>query len=256
METMAPDDWRHLYLDNPLWPRLGKNWPIGWVLEDASGRIVGSLGNIPTLYTLQGRELLCANGRSWVVDPAYRAFSLLPMDEYFSQTGIDLFINTTVGPTAAPMIETLSTRIPLGDFQTSAYWPAAYRGLARRAWQKLHVPAAGVLAYPTAAALRLKDALLLAPLPAAPASFTIERVDRFDDRFDAFWQELMRQNHDKLLGVRDARTLAWHYATPLRHGDLWIFAASRGGLLRLLCCQTPGPARATAPHAAGRVPDS
>lgn len=235
METMTSADWRRLYLESPLWPRLDRDWPIGWVLEDATGRIVGSLGNLPSLYMFQGRELLCANGRSWVVDPAYRAFSLMLMDEYFSQSGLDLFINTTVGPTAEPMIASLSTRIPLGDFQTSAYWAAKYRGLARRAWHKLRVPLPGLWAWPTAAALRLKDAFFLKQLPPAPATYAIEFADGFDARFNAFWPELLHQNSDKLLAVRDAQMLTWHYSTPLRLRNMWVVTASRAGLLRAYC---------------------
>ena len=66
--TELLDDWRGLWLKNPLWPRLGGRWPIAWVLEDRDGRVVGSLRNIPTLYHFRGRELINAAGRAWAVD--------------------------------------------------------------------------------------------------------------------------------------------------------------------------------------------
>src|SRR5271165_3742254 len=94
--TLSEQDWRGLFLDNPLWPRVGKDWPIAWVLEDAEGRVVGSLTNIPSLCHFHGNELICANGRSWAVAPEYRGFALWLMDEYFNQPGADLFLNTTV----------------------------------------------------------------------------------------------------------------------------------------------------------------
>src|SRR6185436_17534429 len=56
--------------------------------------------------------------------------------------------------------------------------------------------------------------------------------EQFDDRFDAFWQELVRQKPDVLLAVRDHKTLAWHFAAPLRRGDLRIFTAVSHGRLR------------------------
>jgi hypothetical protein len=235
LESLPLADWRNLWLKNPLWPRLGKDWPIGWVLEDADGHVVGSLNNIPTRYTFRGRELICANGRGWVVAPEYRGFALWLMEEYFNQAGADLFINTTIAPTAAPTFSTLSDRIPLGDFQSVAYWITGYRGFAKKALQKLNVPGAGLLAWPATAALRLKDVLLTKSLPAAPASIVVERAEQFDGRFDAFWEELVRQNPDKLLAMRDRQTLAWHFAIPLRLGRLWIFTASRAGLLRAYC---------------------
>ena len=103
LQSMRRDDWRNLWLANPLWPYLGDDWTIGWLLENADGRLVGSLVNIPSIYQFRGQELLCANGRGWVVDPAYRSFALSLMGEYFGQSDVDLYVNTTVGPNAAPM---------------------------------------------------------------------------------------------------------------------------------------------------------
>jgi hypothetical protein len=235
LESLPLDDWRNLWLQNPLWPRLGNDWPIGWVLEDARGRVAGSLCNIPTRYTFRGRELICANGRGWVVDPEYRGFALWLMEEYFNQRGVDIFINTTLAPSAAPAFSTLSDRIPLGDFQSIAYWITGYRGFARKALQKLCVPRAGLLAWPAGAALRLKDALFAKSLPTAPRSIVVATADEFDCRFDGFWEELVRQNPEKLLANRDRASLTWHFAIPLRLGRLWILTASRAGLLRAYC---------------------
>lgn len=232
LTSLPPDDWRHLWQNNPLWERLGSRWPIGWVLEDARGRIVGSLANIPSLYTFQGRELLCANGRGWVVAPEFRGLGLWLMSEYFGQTGADLFINTTVGPHAEPMIASLSDRIPAGNSQSIAFRPIAYRGLAEKGLRQMRVPLARLLSYPAAAALQLRDAWKLRSFPSAAKGVTIESIGSFDTRFDGFWHELVGRNSDTLLGVRDARTLNWHFAIPLRRGYLWILTASRNGLLR------------------------
>lgn len=235
LESMPPEDWRNLWLQNPLWPRLGKDWPIGWVLEDMAGRIVGSLSNIPTEYTFHGRRLLCANGRGWVVAPEYRGFALWLMDEYFNQPDAELFVNTTVAPVAAPTATALSDRIPLGDFESIAYWITGYYGFAKKALLKLGVPGAGLVAWPAAAALRLKDMLFAQSLPARPSSVTIESPGQFDSRFDAFWEELLRQNPDKLLARRDRASLAWHFAVSMRADRLWIYTASRADSLRAYC---------------------
>src|SRR5580658_6991865 len=64
MQTRSADDWRAMWLKNPLWPRVGKDWPIGWILEDTTGRVVGSVMSVPSLYQFRGRELMCAIGRS------------------------------------------------------------------------------------------------------------------------------------------------------------------------------------------------
>jgi hypothetical protein len=234
-DTLPADDWRGLFLDNPLWPRLGDRWPIGWVLEDGAGQVVGSLTNVPSLYHFRGRELLCANGRSWAIADEYRGFALWLMDEYFNQPGADLFINTTVNANGAATARTLSTPVPVGDWQTFAYWVTRYRGFTRKALEKMGVPLASVLAIPAAAALRLKDALFGKRLPAASASVVIAAATDFDARFDRFWEELVRQSPDKLLGARDLKALSWHFAIALRRGRLWIFTATQGGLLRAYC---------------------
>jgi hypothetical protein len=230
--SMPADDWRSLWLNNPLWPRVRQDWPVGWLLEDAAGRLVGSLVNIPALYTFRGRELICANGRGWAVKLEYRGFALQLMGEYFDQSTAELFINTTVAPNAAPMIGSLSDRIPLGDFQTSAFWVTGYRGFAKSVLKKMYGRAAGLLAYPAAAALKLKDAMTARSLPAISKAVVVEFADGFDARFDGFWKELVVQNVDKLLAVPDSRSLAWHFAILKRAGRLWIITAVRDGLLR------------------------
>jgi hypothetical protein len=233
-DALPASDWRGLFLDNPLWPRLGKDWPIGWVLEDEASQVVGCLTNIPSLYRFRGRELICANGRSWAVAPAYRGFALWLMDEYYHQASADLFINSTVSISGAAAAESFATRVPVGDWQTLAYTVTRYRGFARKALEKMGIPLGGLLALPAAAGLWLKDALLAARLPPA-AHAVIAAVDDFDSPFDLFWEELVRQNPNKLLGVRDRQALAWHFAIPRRRDRLRIFTASRNGLLRAYC---------------------
>jgi hypothetical protein len=231
-ENQPEEDWLALWHNNPLWPRLGQSWPIGWVLESSAGEVVGSFSNVPSLYRFRGRELVCANGRDWVVAPPYRGFALWVIDEYFNQQGPDLFVNTTVKATAAPAVSTYSAHVPLGDWESTAYWVTGYGGFARRGLEKLGLPRSGALALPLAAGLWLKDRLLARRLPEPPPGVEIETGEGFDSRFDLFWEELVAQRPDRLLAVRDRKTLAWHFARPLRRGRLWVLTASRDGLLR------------------------
>lgn len=235
LETQPESDWRGVWLDNPLWPKISHRWPIGWVLESPTGEIVGSVLNVPSIYTFRGRELVCANGRAWVAKPEYRALALMLMDEYFNQDGADIFINTTVGPMATEILSALATRVPVGDWESISYWITHYRGFARTALRKMRIPLAGLLAWPTAGALRLKDAILNRSLPALPCGFSIDERADFDSRFDGFWEELVSLNPHKLLALRDRAMLAWHFAIPFRRRRAWIVTASRNGLLRAYC---------------------
>ncbi len=117
---------------------------MGWLLEDIGGRLVGSLLNVPTLYTFRGRELVCANGRGWAVRPEFRGFAPQLINEYFNQAGAQIFINTTVGPAASPLTSIFCDRMPLGDFQTIAFWVTGYRDFAKKALQKTYGRAAGL----------------------------------------------------------------------------------------------------------------
>jgi len=235
MLTRSQPDWRAMWEQNPLWPRLKENWPIGWVLENSTHGIVGSIVNVPVAYRFRGRELICGVGRAWVCQSAYRGFAMLLMDEYFSQPNADLFINTSVGPMSAQTAEQYYSRVPLGDWNSIAFWITGYRGFARAALEKSHIPASAALAWPAAAVLQIKDALLLKSLPTADASVTIDAANIFDERFDAFWEELLRQNPQKLLASRDQKALAWHYSLSIRENRLWILTATRNGLLRAYC---------------------
>jgi hypothetical protein len=94
------------------------------------------------------------------------------------------------------------------------------------------VPAAGVLSGPLGVSLRMKDRVTVKYPDAGNGSGEIDFVQSFDARFDAFWEELKAQKPGVLLNTRDRRTLAWHFAGPLRSQQLWILTATRGGLMR------------------------
>jgi hypothetical protein len=234
-DSLPPADRRSLFVDNPLWPRLRDSWPIGWVLENDDGQIVGAVNNIPSSYRFAGEELVCGNGNSWAVLDPYRGYATMLMDEYFSQDGPDLLVSSKVGAEAAPIWSAYAHRVPVGDWSTAAYTITRYSGFARAALLRKGVPLAGALTLPVAAALRLKDAVRTKSLPEGPRGFEFRELDGFDARFDAFWRELLAQNPNRLMGVRDAETLRWHFGIPLRRGRLWVVAALRDGLIRAYC---------------------
>lgn len=229
------DEWRRLYTDNPLWPRLGDRWPIGWVLEDTAGEVVGSFSNVPSLYHFRGADRICANGNRWSVLPEYRGYAAWLMDEYFSQQRVDLLINTTVGAAATEVISSFAERVPLGDWQTRAFRVLRYSDFALQVLRRRHIPAARALAAPAGIGLRARDALLSKSLPARPAAVTISAVRCFGGEFDTFWTELVRRNPEKLLAVRDSQALNWHFGAAIRAGRLRAYTATRGQSLLGYC---------------------
>jgi hypothetical protein len=228
------EDWRHRWVDNSLWQRLGNTPPIGWVLESASGEIVGSMETIPTLYKFRGSDLVAGASGAWCVKSSYRGYALQLIDEYFGQS-VDLFISTTVGPNAVTTLSQFYRPVPSGRWDTLSYIIPRHVTFAKRTLQKHKVPLASLLAYPAGWTLRLKDSLFEEALPEPPRSVLIEAASRFDARFDAFWSELVQENPEKLLAERSSSALSWHFDALLRSQRLWILTASENGRMRAYC---------------------
>src|SRR5262249_12132533 len=93
LDIKSYEEWSHLWRANPLYRELGPDWPIGWVFEDDNKQIVGSMGNIPLLFELQGKRIVGASGRGWAVAPAHRSVALFLLDRVVNQAGVNLYVN-------------------------------------------------------------------------------------------------------------------------------------------------------------------
>jgi hypothetical protein len=232
LKSRGADEWIQLWRGNPAYEPIAADWPIGWVLENNEGKIVGSIGNLPLAYSFNGRSVLVATGRGWSVDPRYRSYALLLMDQYFSQTRVDIFLNTTVNALASEGFGLFgSARVPVGDWSSAAFWITRYRGFAESALKTKRVPLAHLSSYAAAPVLYLKDRITAKPLPAADNGIRVEVAEEFDERFDDFWETLSR-NSPLLLGVRSREVLNWHFGYGLREGKLRILTIAGGSRLR------------------------
>jgi hypothetical protein len=221
----AEGDWLRFWLENPEYKR-NQHWPVGWVLENGDGQIVGSICNIPLEYELEGRRMVAATGRGWVVDPVYRTYACLLLEEFFHQEGVDLFVNTTVNQHAAPAYRTFdSPPVPQGAWDHTAFWITRYRGFARCVVAAKRWPRGPWLVLPIALGLWCRDILARKSVRGA-AGLTVKREDGFDGRFDVFWEELRRQNPHLLLAVRSREALDWHFQYLLRRNRLYILTIS------------------------------
>jgi hypothetical protein len=208
LDVPAYEDWSALWLDNPVRKASGTDFPIGWVLDLSDGELVGTMGTVRARYTFGGSELISAVSRAWFVTAPYRGFALQLMDEYLNQPGVDLFINNAVSLPAFETFARFCERIPLGEWDSVSYWRVG----------------------------NPPDAT--PPSPKLTNSYSFEATDRFDSRFDLFWDELERQNRDRLLAVRNAEALSWHFGAPMRKNRLWVFTASQNNRLRAYCVLT------------------
>jgi len=223
--TRSREDWRHFWLDNPEYRRHA-HWPIGWVLENREGCVVGSICNIPLAYEYQGRRVVAATGRGWSVDPAYRTYACLLLEELLCQENVDLILNTTVNQHAAEAYQTFqSPRVPQGNWDRSAFWITNYRGFVKIVAAAKQWKGGPFLVEAGAAALRLKGALKGSSLPRANNQ-VVKLEAGFDERFDVFWEELRRRNPNLLLAVRSREALEWHFRYYFQKKRLYILTVS------------------------------
>lgn len=116
------EQWLHLWKSNPAYHQIPDR-PIGWVLEDSSGGIVGSILNVPCLYRFGGGGLTSLDSATgWAVDLQYRAFSLSRF-----------VLTSTAGPkTSAVLAMHGWSRVPVGQWDRSALWVTSYAQTVRR----------------------------------------------------------------------------------------------------------------------------
>jgi hypothetical protein len=228
-------EWKHLWVDNPVYTTFPEYWPIGWVLENADKQIVGYIGNIPLLYEYQGRKIIAASAHGWAVDLDYRSYSILLMSRYFSQKNVDLYLNTTVNSAGSRAFSIFrSSKVPVGAWDQADFWITNYHGFAT-SWLKRSAPTAQVLSRPVSLGLHLSDKIIRKTLSATrrcERRVEVEQCETFDDRFNDFWEILRRRNSHRLLAVRTREALEWHFRTAILQNRLWIFTITNGSSLK------------------------
>lgn len=234
MRVRSREEWRHIWEGNPTYLHLLGKWPIGWVLQ-AGSRIVGYVGNIPARYEWNGRSLVAACGHSWVVMPAYGAYSILLLYEYLRQENADLCISTTAGPASFKAHLALgAVPVPAGVWDRSSVWITNYTGFVSSWLERKKWPMADVMSYPISAVLYARDAFRQSNIRrknSAHGPIEVECCDQFDERFDAFWRELRAENPGKLLAERSRLALEWHFRYALREKKIWIATIREGSSL-------------------------
>jgi hypothetical protein len=224
------EKWIHLWQGNPAYRELQSDWSIGWVLEGENGQIVGSMGNIPLQYEFDGKKILAASGRGWVVEPDYRSAAFLLLDHVINQRGVDLYLNNTVSSTSLAGVEFFNCeRVPVGLWDEWAVWITDYPSFSESVIAMKNYPFAKVLRYPLSAGLFLKDRLKRSAV--RESDVEICSCLSFDDRFDTFWTNLKAKNPRLLLAVRTVEALEWHFRFALSNSRLWIATIVDGSRL-------------------------
>jgi len=224
LQTESYAGWTHLWINNPAYREIKDKFPTGWVLENSDGAISGYLGNIPLNYELDGKRLLAATTRSWVVDTDYRTYSPLLLGTYFQQPNVDLFLNTTVNSQAAPAYSIFAgVHVPVGAWDRTLFWITHHQGFAESFLRKKGGTMAKPLSYPVSTGLFLRDQLRRRRFQGNGNAVEVLLCAGFDDRFDAFWAALRKKKSNLLLAVRSREVLEWHFKFPLLQNAAWIY---------------------------------
>jgi len=217
------EEWMHLWADNPACREMQGKFPIGWVLENADGAIVGYLGNIPVNCELEARKLLAATTRAWVVEESARSYALLLLATYFKQDNVELFLNTSVNSESARAYGSFQgIPVPVGAWDRSLFWITNYRGFAESFLRKKGGSMARPLSYPLSGALFLADQFRAGRFSDEMA-FEVQSCAGFDDRFESFWMALRKMKHRQLLSIRNREALEWHFKYSLLNQSAWIY---------------------------------
>ncbi len=222
--TESYPGWMHLWTDNPAYGEIQNTFPMGWVLENGEGAVSGYLGNIPLHYELEGKRLLAATTRAWVVDTPYRTYSPLLLATYFQQSNVDLFLSTTVNSQSAPVYSIFQgTRAPVGAWDRTLFWITNYQGFTESFLRKRGNAMATPLSYALSAGLFLSDRLKKSGIRRHRNEPTVLPCAAFDDRFEAMWLALRKKKHNLLLAVRSREALEWHFKFALLQKAAWIY---------------------------------
>lgn len=227
------EEWRHLWEGNPAY--IDREMPIGWVLE-AGSKIVGYVGSIPAEYVLDGKRLAAGCGYSWVVTPAYSAYSILLLHEFLRQENTDLCVSTTASVVSCKAHIALGAVTAAGGtWDRSCIWITNYAGFVSSWLERKKWPATRAISYPISAALYAKDSLRKGAARKksdANAHVRVECCDEFNEQFDLFWEKLQEENPGKFLADRSRPALTWHFQFALREKSVWIATVKEGSSLR------------------------
>lgn len=225
MAFVSYERWSHNWLANPFRQEF-HDVPMGLILENNQGEIVGALDIFHHMYEWNGRRLRAGAGSSWAVDVEHRSHSLEMIARFFAARNLDLLTNTTASSLAVKIWLAFRAKpIPVAG-EHYFRWVTDYSRVVGSRLRRRNVLGAGMLKYPAAAAAWCIDLLRRRNRLGRPSD-KVCILKGFDDRFDDLWESLRRRK-DRLLGVRSQAALAWRFKYLLQEESAIILALEDG----------------------------
>ena len=240
---------RHRWLNNPF---RTENDPFGWVLETATGEIVGFHGLVPIRLWVGRQSLPAVSPTTWAADSGYGRAGLTLLSTYMNWGRDRFLLNTTANATTSAMHESGSygmRKIPLANFDQRLLWVLDFKALV--GWKLGQSENPGILR--RCAASSIGQALIAAAAPLALGAvggtraalqaglrrmqirfdckpLQIEPIEHFGAEFDALWDRV-KLDYDVTM-ERSAAFLNWrHLNLPRLLGNSYALACRDNGRL-------------------------
>jgi hypothetical protein len=225
MPIHSREGWERLWTEYPFRTEF-EDIPIGWVLEDPAGEIVGSISNVYFMYLWRGERLRAAAAGNWAVDLEHRSASLHLGAQFYQQKNVDLLINGSTSQVASQLMPLYKARrVPSPGYDQSLLWILSPRKVAASALARKKIPGAAMLRLPAGAALWAQDVWRQSGRrsrrPDALATW------KFDERFEDFWIR-RREGAMQLLAVRTRTLLSWRFGPRLERRQAVIVTLEGG----------------------------
>jgi hypothetical protein len=200
-----PDEPRNtaFYLESfGIWwdanPAFQDGVPRGWVITD-NERVVGFLGNIPTFFQLNGRQIVAFSATTWRVLPDYRSQSLSLYYRLIASAKRTVLFDTTAADDGIRIREALKFQLmPRQSFDTGV-------GILRFDRVVGHKIGDGRVA--RALAIPLKLYQLWRRSRASDSEVRVERLTCAGSDFDRLWEET--KGVYEHTNVRSAAAINW-----------------------------------------------
>ena len=231
-------EWLRLWRDNPVWPMEADKQRIGWALE-AQGNIVGFLGSVPLLYQYGDRTLAAASAAWFAVHLRYRGYGLALTAAFFRQDNVDIWLNTTANEDSGKVFQAFQARpVPQEGYTTAHFWVLRPHGFLKAALRKVTrrndvALVGGSLASPLLSAdiaIRGKRPSAGNRTSSAVVDISLLDVADLDEEFDELWSRKLKERK-RLLAIRTAETLRWHFNRPEEGERIKVLCGRRNGLL-------------------------
>ena len=210
----STDRWIGLWRENPAM-QAESQFPMGWVLEQA-GKIVGYLGNIPLYYWFNGKRVLAASARGFVVDSEHRGHSLRLAAAFFSQKTADLLLNTSANVPAGHVFQLCKAeKIPQADYDKALFWVVNANGFVRSVLRKRGqgVAIAVIGGAVLAPAVQLETVLRRRGHWGGASEYQLSVLEpsAIGEEFDEFWKKILGRRPGCLMAERSSSILRWHF---------------------------------------------